>query len=134
MRSEKGSGGSTPTTTTGLVDSKIRGDDGGLARVRVRVHHCESTTLLELVMARTWKCLGETPFRQKNVLFGRFFKSQADLEDLAVTSSLSFAPGLLDMMKSATPPTIESFRSLPVPLRPYRQIGLSYDGVSTRSS
>ena len=66
----------------------------------------EATTLLQLVPFITWNCLSDTPCNQKNVLFSRFFTSQAVFEELASTTSTQFAPGLFDILQAVAPPII----------------------------
>ncbi|KFY69501.1 hypothetical protein V496_00178 [Pseudogymnoascus sp. VKM F-4515 (FW-2607)] len=73
-----------------------------------------AATLFDLVLSKTWQCLEETPVEHKNSLFARFFKSKADIDDVATTASLEFAPGLLNVLESPTPPTADFFKSLPV--------------------
>jgi hypothetical protein len=70
-------------------------------------------TLPQLVLSTTWTCLCDTPSWQKNSLFARFFTSQADLEEVASTASIAFAPGLFEVLQAATPPTVEFFKTLP---------------------
>lgn len=72
-----------------------------------------ATTILQFVTLVTWNCLNDTPFNQKNTLFARFFTSLSVLEVIALTASLDFAPGLLEVLGAAAPPTIEFFKSLP---------------------
>ncbi|TVY44360.1 Carbamoyl-phosphate synthase arginine-specific large chain [Lachnellula subtilissima] len=73
----------------------------------------EAGTTIELVLLITWTCLNTTPFKQKNPLFARFFDSHAALEEVALTVSFSFCPGLFEVLQAAAPPKIKFFKSLP---------------------
>lgn len=73
-----------------------------------------ASTILQFVLTMTWTCLKDTPSIQKNVLFAQFIPSLAVLEEIASTTSLTFAPGLFDILQAAIPPTIEYFKSLPL--------------------
>jgi len=77
-----------------------------------------ATTILQFVTLVTWTCLSDTPFNQKNTLFARFLTSLSVLEVIASTASLNFAPGLLDVLQAAAPPTIEFFKRLPTDTLP----------------
>lgn len=65
------------------------------------------------VLLYVWTCLTDTPSNQKNSFFARFLTSFAVIEELASKASLVFAPGLLEVFQSVTPPTIQFFKSLP---------------------
>lgn len=71
-------------------------------------------TILQFVMLVTWTCLSDTIPIHKNPLFDRFFNSLEVLEAVASAASLAFAPGLFDVVQSATPPSIQFFKSLPL--------------------
>jgi hypothetical protein len=70
-------------------------------------------TILQFMLVVTWTCLNTTPVNQKHVYFTKFLTSQESLEDIASKVSLVFAPGLLDLLRAATPPTIQYFKTLP---------------------
>jgi len=72
-----------------------------------------TTTIVAFVLSLLWTCLVDTPFYQKNSLFDRFFTSLSLLEAIAKEASLTFAPGLLEVVQAAAPPTIAYFKSLP---------------------
>lgn len=72
-----------------------------------------ATDILTFVCILTWNCLCDTPFMGKNVLFARFFTSLDMLTEIASAASLCFAPGLLDVVQAAAPPSITFFKSLP---------------------
>jgi hypothetical protein len=72
-----------------------------------------AVTLLQFVMYMTWEYLCDTPFARKNALFARFFTSLQVLESTASIASLTFTPGLSEVLQSSTPPTIQIFKSLP---------------------
>jgi hypothetical protein len=73
----------------------------------------EATTLLQVVLLITWKCLSDTPVNQKHSYSVHFISSHAVLEEIAWTTSLVFATGLLDVLQAAAPPTIKYFKTLP---------------------
>lgn len=62
-----------------------------------------------------WSCLSLTPACLKHGAFALIFTTQEVLEQL-VLGSLTFAPGLLDVLQSKTPPTISYFKTLPLHL------------------
>jgi hypothetical protein len=66
----------------------------------------EAITLLQFIMIATWTCLLETPNKNKNSLFVRFFQSREDVENILSTLSMSFAPGLFEVLVCTTPPTL----------------------------
>ncbi|KAF4453383.1 carbamoyl-phosphate synthase arginine-specific large chain [Fusarium austroafricanum] len=70
------------------------------------------STLIEFMMILCWACLSETPYHSKNILFARFLTSLQVMAEIAEEASLTFAPGLSDVVQSALP-TIEFFKSLP---------------------
>lgn len=74
----------------------------------------EHSAISKLVLSAVWKCISDTPFEQKNILFGQVFTSEDDLSDIAASASLTFAPGLLRVLQSDSPPsaTMEFFKSL----------------------
>lgn len=84
----------------------------------------EAAALTQLVLSTTWTCLADTPFTKKNPLFARFFTSQAALEEVASTASITFFPTLLEVLQSSTPPTIQVFKSLPQPTGRYSLWGV----------
>ncbi|KAG5750909.1 hypothetical protein H9Q70_006458 [Fusarium xylarioides] len=71
------------------------------------------STIMEFMMILTWACLSETPYYSKNLLFAMFFTSLQVMAEIAGEASLEFVPGLLDVVQSVVPPTIEFFKSLP---------------------
>ena len=73
----------------------------------------EAATILQFVLLAAWACLNDTHVNQKHVLFGQYFPTQADLDDIASLISLVFAPGLFEVLRAATPPTIAYFKTLP---------------------
>ena len=74
----------------------------------------DDATLLEFMTAATWACIDQTHPKMKNILFTRFFKSYEDVEAIASAADIQFAPGLLDIVQSVTPPSVEFFKCLPV--------------------
>ena len=73
----------------------------------------EANAILQFVILITWKCLTDTPLKRKHTLFARFITSLSVLQGIATTASLTFAPGLLEVLQAAAPPTIEFFKRLP---------------------
>jgi hypothetical protein len=73
-----------------------------------------ASTILQFVFMMTWTCLKDTPSLQKNVFFAQFIPSLAVLEEIASTTSLTFAPGLFAVLQATAPPTIKYFNSLPI--------------------
>ena len=71
------------------------------------------SALLTLVLALTWKVLVETPFNRKSGYYARSFTSLAVVQEFAIAASLSFAPGLLEVMQASAPPTVKWFKNLP---------------------
>jgi hypothetical protein len=71
------------------------------------------SALLTLVLTLTWKVLVETPFNRKSSYYARFFTSLAVFQGFAVAASLSFAPGLLEVMQASVPPTVKWLKNLP---------------------
>ena len=65
-------------------------------------------------MLLAWTCLRLTPQFLKNSVFDRVFPTREALIDLMSSASLSFAPGLLDVLQAASPPAISFFKSLPM--------------------
>lgn len=75
----------------------------------------EYTAVSKLVLSAVWTCISDTPFTRKNIYFDQVFTSEDDLSDVAASASLSFAPGLLDILQSPSPPlaTMDFFKGLP---------------------
>ncbi|SPO00107.1 uncharacterized protein DNG_02959 [Cephalotrichum gorgonifer] len=73
--------------------------------------------LLSLVLSLCWLCLDKTPFLEKNVLFAQYFDSLDSVQEAAISAGLCFAPGLLDVLESSTPPPLAWFKSLPTTFR-----------------
>jgi hypothetical protein len=62
----------------------------------------------------TWKVPCDTPTNQMHVYFVYFFTSQAIFEEIASMTSLAFAPGLLDVLKTTARPAIDYLKGLPI--------------------
>ncbi|TKA63192.1 hypothetical protein B0A55_10202 [Friedmanniomyces simplex] len=69
-----------------------------------------ATTILQLVLMVVWACLN-LPMKRK--IFLQVIFSERYLLEIASAASLAFAPGLLDAVQSATPPSVEWFKRLP---------------------
>jgi len=62
----------------------------------------------------SWSCLSLTPVALKNPAYSVVISTQQVLEKLMLISNIAFAPGLLDVVQSKTPPIIFYFKSLPL--------------------
>ena len=61
-----------------------------------------------------WSILESTPSNNENVVYAQVFTSFTVLQQIAsAAGTISFAASLLEVPKSATPPSIEYFRKLP---------------------
>jgi hypothetical protein len=72
-----------------------------------------TTDIVVFAVWLTWTCLSLTPAALKNGVYALVFPTSQQLEQL-VLGSLTFAPGLLDVLQSKTSPTTSYFRSLPL--------------------
>lgn len=68
---------------------------------------------LTMVLLFAWTVLDTTPATKKNSILAQYFTSQVIFQQIASTVSINFAPGLWDVLRSATPPTIQYFKTLP---------------------
>ncbi len=110
-----------------------------------------TTDIVEFAVWLCWICLSLTPAALKNGVFAIKFPTLELLQQLLLGSLFSFAPGLFQVLKSKTPPTIAYFKTLPLHTtkiwavyvlilekpghRPKTYIGIGTDsrsGVSTR--
>lgn len=73
----------------------------------------EATSLNELIVLMAWACLILGTRHGKAMVFTKVISSQDVLEQLLTTISLTYAPGLLNILEASTPPTIAWFKSLP---------------------
>jgi hypothetical protein len=72
--------------------------------------------LLLYVLSIAWTVLSTTPAKNKNRFFALIFPIEAVFQQIAATVSITFAPGLWEILEAATPPTIANFKTLRVPL------------------
>jgi hypothetical protein len=72
----------------------------------------KTTDILEYMLLLCWTLLSLTP-NQKNPVFAQFLPTQDTLGQLWSDSLLAFAPGLLDVLLSGTPPAIAYLKTLP---------------------
>jgi len=112
-----------------------------------------TTSIIVFAVWLSWKCLSLTPVAMKNGTLALIFPTLQVLEQVMLSSHFTFAPGLLDVLQSKSPPTIAYFKSLPLHLvklwavyllvlekanhRPKIYIGCGTEcrsGVSTRMS
>ncbi|TVY21144.1 ATP-dependent RNA helicase ded1 [Lachnellula arida] len=63
-----------------------------------------------------WACLSLTDRALKNLELDSAFPMQSAMANLMLRIPLTFAPGLLQIFRSATPPTISYFKTLPLSL------------------
>lgn len=73
----------------------------------------ETNCILTFMVWLTWASLSLTPAAMKNPCWAITFPVLAVMETLMRAAGFSFAPGLLEVMQSATPPTIAYFKTLP---------------------
>ncbi len=92
----------------------------------------KAENLLQLIVLVTWTCLVATPVYSKNALFATFFTSEEVLHSIASAASLTFCPGLFEVLQAATPPTVTWFKQLPtcdsIPIWAVYVITLEKDG------
>lgn len=67
---------------------------------------------LAFVISQTWKCLC-VPATGKNSIFDKVFFDEEMLTEVASAAKLTFCPGLLDAVRSPTPPDISFFKKTP---------------------
>jgi rubredoxin len=72
-----------------------------------------AATILEYMVWLLWACLNETRQKLKNPVFDMVLTSSAVIAQLMASSLIVFAPGLLDVLHSETPPTVAYFMNLP---------------------
>lgn len=75
------------------------------------------TDILEYMLWLYRSCLSLTPAALKNPIFATVFGTQVVLEQLFSDSLLAFAPRLLNVLQSTTPPSIDYFKTLPTDTR-----------------
>ena len=73
----------------------------------------QSRFLYENIVSQTAKLLFETTELQRDPMFHFMFPSESELKNFASTRRISFAPELMKILKSPTPPTLEDLKSLP---------------------
>ena len=72
-----------------------------------------ASAILQFLIPLLWICIDSAPKHQKNWIFDKFLTSREVVEELLHAASLVFAPGLLEVLQSATPPDVAYFKSLP---------------------
>jgi DNA-directed RNA polymerase subunit RPC12/RpoP len=72
-----------------------------------------AVAILEYMVWLVWSCLSEMNPKLKNPVFDMVLTSSAVIAQLMSSSLVVFAPGLLDVLLSETPPTVAYFMSLP---------------------
>jgi hypothetical protein len=71
----------------------------------------EAPNILVLVLLLVWKVLNDTPDNRKHGYFKRYIPSLKDLDQIVSTVSLEFAPGLWNVLRASTPPTVQYFKT-----------------------
>jgi hypothetical protein len=71
------------------------------------------STIAFLVLSLTWASFTLTPAKRRHPIFAKALLDEDVLQELLSAASLCFAPGLLQVLQSATPPTVDYFKSLP---------------------
>ncbi|RDL36686.1 Clathrin heavy chain [Venustampulla echinocandica] len=73
----------------------------------------KASNILEYVVGQVWSLLTLTPARRQNPIFNMILSTRDVVEQILADSLLVFAPGLLDVVRSPTPPSVAYFKSLP---------------------
>jgi hypothetical protein len=76
----------------------------------------ETNDISVYILWLAWTCLSLTNVALKNLILDYIFPSQEIMEVIMDRASFKFAPGLLDVLKSGTAPTISYFKTLPLHL------------------
>ena len=69
-----------------------------------------------LILWLSWFCLSTTNRALKNLQLDYVFPDENAMKKIMAMSPISFGPGLLETLQSATPPTIGYFKTLPLTL------------------
>lgn len=101
-------------------------------------HHCGVSPIMAaspadtfaLVVSLVWACLC-VPVRM-NTVFKEIFTSKIVLDEILAAASLSFCPGLFEILKATSPPTLQWFKSLPSTKSKGTSWGI-YDGLCTHN-
>lgn len=72
-----------------------------------------AAAILEYMVWLLWTCISETRPKLKNPVFDMVLTSSATIAQLMASSLIVFAPGLLDVLHSETPPAVAYFINLP---------------------
>lgn len=86
----------------------------------------EATAILQLVLLLVWKCLRITPINQQHPMFADIFTGLLVLENVANSVSLSFAPGLLEVLQPPTLPLSTSSKAFRITFPKSRPYTLSH--------
>jgi hypothetical protein len=73
-----------------------------------------TTDIVVFAICLSWTCLSLTPAALKNAAYALVIPTQEVLKKILLSSEMTFAPGLLDILQSKVPPTISYFKTLPV--------------------
>ncbi|OAQ72199.1 pyruvate carboxylase [Pochonia chlamydosporia 170] len=74
----------------------------------------DTTDIVAFAIWLAWNCLSTTPDRLKNQAFALILPTMEVLQQVVLDSQFTFAPGLLEVLHSTTPPAISYFKSLPL--------------------
>lgn len=75
--------------------------------------------VLDYIVWLVWLCLSGTPMNVKHPVYDVVLSTLEILAKLASDSALHFAPGLLDVLQAAQPPSVAYLKSLPSELHSY---------------
>lgn len=73
----------------------------------------DGTEIIPVFLLLLWTFLSAVPDLRKHYNFTKILSSKDVVKLLLNSANLSFAPGLLDIISSSTPPTVDFFKSLP---------------------
>ncbi len=76
----------------------------------------ETDDISVFVLWLAWACLSLTNRALKNLVLDTVFPTERAMEKIMQLSPLEFAPGLLQIFRSSTAPTISYFKTLPLHL------------------
>lgn len=73
-----------------------------------------ASSIVQVVVLLVWACVLDAPTLQKNPTYDLVMTNLCDMRYLIESAALIFAPGLYNVLKAPTPPTIEYFKQLPL--------------------
>ncbi|CAM1503754.1 Fc.00g013450.m01.CDS01 [Cosmosporella sp. VM-42] len=105
--------------STSWIENAVRHSQDRLPQLRSLMADSSSVagddaqTILKVVLLFAWTWLIATPLKHKLAAYALILPNYGAMEQLFSTTHLSFAPGLLDVLRAQHPPTINWFKSLP---------------------